>query len=259
MRNVMASNKIMKECETLLGGSLTEQCAKNPSLPMCAFMVNGTDCSNPQVASTNVICQCRVNPSLPACQQQKLGDTTTGLANYSVPGLGVGGADGLGNAKALGSFGGPGDGFGGGGVGLGSEGKPDQGDGRSLVRGSAGNAKVGEGNGNKPPGRDPGGGGGGSSLNTKTIAGWGYAGGGSGGGGGGSGSGSQSYDQNGNRYGQNGNSPNVDLRQFMPGGQRDPSRGLAGISGPDGITGPNSNIWQKINVRYYAVSPSLLP
>jgi hypothetical protein len=51
----------------------------------------------------------------------------------------------------------------------------------------------------------------------------------------------------------------VDLKQFLPGGQMDPSRGLAGAAGPDGITGPNSDIWKKIKMRYYSVTPSLLP
>lgn len=50
-----------------------------------------------------------------------------------------------------------------------------------------------------------------------------------------------------------------DLRQFLPGGQLDPRRGLAGASGPDGITGPNSNIWEKIQNRYQVVRPTLIP
>ena len=51
-----------------------------------------------------------------------------------------------------------------------------------------------------------------------------------------------------------------DLRQFLPGGAIGPqSRGLAGVSGPDGITGPNSDIWQKIQNRYKVIQPSLIP
>jgi hypothetical protein len=34
---------------------------------------------------------------------------------------------------------------------------------------------------------------------------------------------------------------------------------VAGSSGPDGITGPHSNIWQKVNNRYRTVVPTLLP
>ena len=54
-----------------------------------------------------------------------------------------------------------------------------------------------------------------------------------------------------------------DLRQFLPGGngfQR--GRGIAGSSeiiGTDGITGPHSNIWQKIRNRYMSVKDSLQP
>ena len=51
-----------------------------------------------------------------------------------------------------------------------------------------------------------------------------------------------------------------DLSKFLPGGQYDPKlRGLAGSGGPDGITGPHSNIWQKIQNRYRVMSPTLLP
>jgi hypothetical protein len=46
----------------------------------------------------------------------------------------------------------------------------------------------------------------------------------------------------------------------LPGGKFDPrARGIAGISGPDGITGPHSNIWQKIQNRYQAEKPKLIP
>jgi hypothetical protein len=51
----------------------------------------------------------------------------------------------------------------------------------------------------------------------------------------------------------------VDLKKFLPGGQMDPARGIAGISGPDGITGPNSNLWEKVNIRYQEFSANLLP
>lgn len=51
-----------------------------------------------------------------------------------------------------------------------------------------------------------------------------------------------------------------DLRQFLPGGKFDPKfRGLAGTAGPDGITGPHSDIWKKIKNRYQAQSTSLIP
>lgn len=51
----------------------------------------------------------------------------------------------------------------------------------------------------------------------------------------------------------------TDLRQFLPGGKFDPQRGLAGAAGPDGITGPHSNIWEKVQNRYKVLSPTLMP
>jgi hypothetical protein len=72
-----------------------------------------------------------------------------------------------------------------------------------------------------------------------------------------SGSGGSGYQSSG---GSNGNQKMaVDLKQFLPGGKQDPSRSLAGISGPDGITGPNSDIWLKVNTRYRSVGPSMKP
>ncbi|XGC81325.1 hypothetical protein ACES2L_02360 [Bdellovibrio bacteriovorus] len=56
------------------------------------------------------------------------------------------------------------------------------------------------------------------------------------------------------------NAKDANLRQFLPGGKYDPRlRGIAGAQGVDGITGPNSDIWQKIQNRYRVVSPSLHP
>jgi hypothetical protein len=43
----------------------------------------------------------------------------------------------------------------------------------------------------------------------------------------------------------------VNLQQFMPGGANDPKRAIAGVVGPDGITGPNTNIFRKVNGRYF--------
>lgn len=53
-----------------------------------------------------------------------------------------------------------------------------------------------------------------------------------------------------------------DLRQFLPGGLKDPTRhrGIAGqFVGLDGMTGPHSDIWKKINNRYQYKRASLLP
>lgn len=69
-------------------------------------------------------------------------------------------------------------------------------------------------------------------------------------------------DSNGNPISGSGNvgANSVDLTQFLPNGKLDPQRrGLAGVSGPDGITGPNTDIWQKVNIRYNAVRFNMLP
>jgi hypothetical protein len=34
---------------------------------------------------------------------------------------------------------------------------------------------------------------------------------------------------------------------------------MAGIIGPDGMTGPNSDLWKKIRVRYSEKSVEMLP
>ncbi|GIL16686.1 MAG: hypothetical protein BroJett040_04370 [Oligoflexia bacterium] len=57
--------------------------------------------------------------------------------------------------------------------------------------------------------------------------------------------------------GPNGQQP--DWRKFLPGGQYDPRRGIAGVTGPDGITGPATNLFDKVHNRYGAVGHSLKP
>jgi hypothetical protein len=50
----------------------------------------------------------------------------------------------------------------------------------------------------------------------------------------------------------------LDLKAYLPGGSRDPNRGLAGQGGPDGITAANGmSIWQKANRRYNIIRPQM--
>lgn len=247
----MAMEETMKNCSLLTGNSFIEECKKNPAYsPLCSLGGN-TDCSNPSVAASNLVCKCRANPALPDCGG-RLG-SGGGIATNRTD-LGSTSGDGA----DAGNFGGPGGGFDGmpGDIAGGSN-EPQDG---SLNRGGAGKAGIGESAGTGGRGGGAGGaaGAGGSGLNAKIIGGYGY-----GGAAGGGGSGGGGY-QPGNAAagGRNGAGPNdqrVDLRQFLPGGAKDPSRGLAGISGPDGITGPNSDIWKKINTRYAAKTGTLLP
>lgn len=248
----MQMDQAMKNCSLLTGNSFMEQCRKDPtSSPLCT-VGGATDCSNPQVAMTNMVCKCRANPGLAECGGTM--GTGGGTANRTDYGSGSDTTSG-----ALGNFGGA---DGGGDSGMindiaGGENKNPDG---SLNRGGAGKASIGEsgGTGGRGGGQ-AGAAGGGSGLNAKIIGGYGFGGAAGGGyqGGGGSQQGGGGYNNGNPAAGQNGQ--RVDLRQFLPGGRMDPSRGLAGISGPDGITGPNSDIWKKINTRYSAQSNSLLP
>lgn len=249
----MQMDQAMKNCSLLTGNSFMEQCRKDPtSSPLCT-VGGATDCSNPQVAMTNMVCKCRANPGLAECGGTM--GTGGGTANRTDYGSGSDTTSG-----ALGNFGGA---DGGGDSGMindiaGGENKNPDG---SLNRGGAGKASIGEsgGTGNRGGGQAGAAAGGGSGLNAKIIGGYGFGGAAGGGyqGGGGSQQGGGGYNNGNPAAGQNGQ--RVDLRQFLPGGRMDPSRGLAGISGPDGITGPNSDIWKKINTRYSAQSNSLLP
>lgn len=51
----------------------------------------------------------------------------------------------------------------------------------------------------------------------------------------------------------------ANLEKFLPGGLRDPKKFKYGAEGEDGISGPHTDIWLKIQNRYRAVSPSLIP
>ncbi|MDG0817019.1 hypothetical protein [Bdellovibrio svalbardensis] len=228
---------------------LPEMCKTNPNLAGCTAS-GPVDCSKPEMAS-NKVCVCSKNPNDPSC--------VSGQSNHASTGI-----NGIETAVRTGNS--AGDGFGGGdnfglpeipqgvvnksGAEAGVDGK--QGAGANL--GSAGGDGGGAGG--------KGGAGGANQDPTGVNAGfYGGGGGGSGGGygGGGSGDGSDGRGGYGGYAGKAGpGGPN--LRQFLPGGQFDPrSRGLAGASGPDGITGPHSNIWQKIQNRYQVVAPSLMP
>lgn len=225
---------------------MTAFCQANPGYAMCKG-ISSTNCADPQVAATNMICFCNKSPNDSRCPTAG-GNYASNFNKTDTSGL-----DGTG--ENLGDFGGPGGGFG---DGLPSDlnaaaGKDER---AALDKGGSGRGGLDVGSGGTGGQQNGKGGGGGSGLNTKTIAGYGY-----GGNGGGSygGSGTSNSNRVQNRYGIRGGNSKVDLRKFLPGGQLDPKRALAGETGPDGITGPHSNIWAKVRVRYYSVAPTLLP
>ncbi|MBO9665305.1 MAG: hypothetical protein J7501_00640 [Bdellovibrio sp.] len=236
--------------------TLVAICEKNPSLAGCTNTI--ADCKNPSMA-TNKVCVCANNPNDPQClgtssstvadggslntgnmdmSSRKTGDTS-GVDNL----LGdIPDTPGIQQGKLNGGAGAPG-----------VDGK--QGQGVAFGSGDSSHGSSG-GRSGKADGAEEGGAG--HQVNSGYYGG----GGGSGGGWGGSGDGEGGRGEGGlwsrisdKLSGKSG----PDLRQFLPGGANDPRRGIAGASGPDGITGPHSNIWQKIQNRYQVVSPSLIP
>lgn len=246
------------QCAELSKGTTTapvpEFCKANPTYAGCNPAAP-VDCSNPQMATTNKVCVCSVNPNDPMCSnsQKVAGDgTNTSLINSSSRVATAGGAEEItGDLPGLPSIAHgklPGGGSG------------DSVDGQQGVGSPVGGSGSGSGG---LAGKNTGAGEGATAANAEGVLGGTYGGGGGsyrGMGVGGSGEGG------GSARGVAANTPGVpgqggpDLRQFLPGGKYDPrSRGIAGASGPDGITGPHSNIWQKIQNRYQVVRPSLMP
>lgn len=251
MQNFLATSANASKCSQLTdgtGGNMPAFCAANPTSPACLAVV---DCKNPVMAG-NKVCICAANPAAPECLtgrsenssnfhgaiagsdqydfSSRLGnnsssDFSTDVPN--IPSIAMGERAGDSSASLDGKQGGGGLGGGGG---AGGGGMPGSG------------------------GED----GGGSSLSKDINGGFYGGGGGFGSGGGGSYSGSRNTAGDLTGPGRSGTPKTPDLRKFLPSGQFDPRRG-AGMGGLDGITGPHTNIWQKIQNRYQVMKPSLLP
>lgn len=238
------------QCASLTAGdsTLPEICKTNPTLPGCTS-TGPVDCSNPAMAG-NKVCICSKNPTDPSCLSQSsagtnvVGGTTDSASRLATSG---GGSDILGDLPGLppiahGKLGSSGggeavDGKQGGGAGI-----------SSMGGGSGGGGAGGEGGAGAAP-----------EDGVQVTAGFYGAGGGAMGGYGGGAGGARGLA--GGAPGAPGVKPNgqPDLTKFLPGGQFDPKRGVSGMTGSDGITGPHSNIWQKIQNRYRVMSPTLLP
>jgi hypothetical protein len=247
---LMGSLAQANACKNQAQNPMDEWCRQNVGSPLCGNGDGGAvaDCSNPQFAASNQVCICQANPFDPRCGGG-MGSGSGGGPSLGSNGDrgGAPGADG-----SLGLF----DGGAGGGIGAGVP--PVQGNNNSLApngKGSSGgvSGRPGDTGGSAAGGGKAGAGGG---FNTKIIGG--YGGGGRGGGGffGGGGSGGAGGGAAGVSAGA---SSTVDLTKFLPGGAKDPKRGMAGIIGPDGMTGPNSDLWKKIRVRYSEKSVEMLP
>ncbi len=255
MQNLMTTLGQANKCSNSVNGTgvlIPEICKTNPTMPGCSNLGN-IDCSRPELASDKV-CVCSRNPNNPICM--------SGNNAGSILPPGGGPSDPYKDKGKIGS-----DAFSGGDLnGLPDivPGKVSSGSNDPAIDGRQGKGAMLGGEDAKSAAAAGGGHGGGEKETdpTKVNAGF-YSGGGGGSFGGGSGG------AGGGAYGGydsgNGKMPNGDpnLRQFLPGGAFDPrSRGLAGASGGgglDGITGPNTDIWRKIQNRYNVVSPTLMP
>lgn len=232
-------------------------CKANPNYPSCQTAAN-VDCNNPELAATNKVCVCAKNPTDPMCFNQ---DKASGSGNMlaggnidsssrqtassnegsdfgdipSLPSIAQGEMPDSGPGEAI-------DGRQGNGAGVG---------GFSTSSGSAMSS------GSDERGKN-------NAAENPALEGGGFYGGGSGGK---FGSYAGSEEGGSGRQGTPGapGTPHAangqpDLRQFLPGGKFDPrGHGFAGSSGPDGITGPASDIWQKIQNRYRVLSHTLMP
>lgn len=228
-------------------------CQMNPTYPGCGNP-SAANCADPAQAATNKICICSLMPRDPQCMP---GESSSSASNSMMA---------LDSSSRLPSQ--AGDSFSPdlpkvdvdpAGMRPNSSGSAEGIDGR---QGGApvGNANVGSGL--NPPGRA-----GASAGDAPPGAGGagGFFGGGSGGGSGKGFASANGYVP-GARNGAGGNPTtavapgNPDLRQFLPGGISDPRfRGLAGGVGQDGITGPHTNIWQKVQNRYRLLQNTLYP
>ncbi|WP_168196350.1 hypothetical protein [Bdellovibrio sp. NC01] len=227
-----------------------ELCAANPNLAGCTA-AGTVDCTKPELANTNKVCICAKSPNDPQCMSgQSAGNSTSLASTGSISGSRTASNSDLGTDGDM--FGLP---------------QIDQ----APVNRTPGDAIEGKQGAGAPLGSDGGGsgsggaggrgGGGGKSTDPIQVTAGFYSGGGGGGGwGGGSGGAGEKNPQGmGGLAAKAGVPGGPNLRQFLPGGTFDPRRGVAGASGPDGITGPNSNIWMKIQNRYQVVGPSLMP
>ncbi|MEN0059391.1 MAG: hypothetical protein AAGB31_11200 [Bdellovibrio sp.] len=238
------------QCAALTAGDLMSQiCAANPTAAGCSGVATA-DCSNATTAATNKVC-CSIYPNNAICVSAQNVTSTVGTGSPSdfsgrlgsssstedlagdlpaLPGLQQGKLNSSGEGQSVDGRQGSGNPLGGGGGAGGTNPAAPKGGGESASGGVAVTGGFY-------------GGGGARFLGNSN------AGGGTGSGGGAGGGGTTAT----------AGSSGVDLRQFLPGGQYAPQRGLAGTTGQDGITGPHSNIWQKIQNRYRVMAPSLLP
>jgi hypothetical protein len=235
VQNTMSTIVGAQNCAAALGIDTLLYCKQNPLAIGCS--VASTDCSNATIAASSPVCICAKNPNDPSCMPAMKAADNNNFAGINSAGTSGGAA----------------------GAGTGIDGGLDNADwqggawkkSNDLAEdpgGNKGGRPVDQGSGSSGSGANPAAAAAESKAANVNNGFRGGAGGGSGGGyngGGGNGNGG------GNAALQAASAGGPDLRKFLPGGSMDPkARGIAGISGPDGITGPHTNIWQKIQNRY---------
>lgn len=234
-----------KQCEEMTAAAVPDFCKSNPSAPGCKATSN--DCSDPANASSTV-CICQSNPMDPVCGGLKKPGVNLGGSPNGGSGLGGGSGDtGFdGNFSSEASSLNVGES-----APASTEGEKGGGAGASFGGGGSGGGGM-AGEGDFASEEDP----------TMVNSGF-YGAAGAGGGGAfgdsGYGAGGGAYSENSDIYdGTKGGVP--DLRQFLPNGSPNPdyAGSMAGMGGPDGITGPHTNIWLKINNRYKEKEDTLL-
>jgi hypothetical protein len=244
INNTMGTLQGAQNCAKQTDPAFTAYCASNPTAIGCSA-AEATDCTNPSIAASNPICICKNNPRSASCtgaSAKAMGDGSGSINSASTSSTAGGiptGSPGSDNLMNDASWAGNPDLKASRGA---SEEVGGKKGGRPLMDGAAGSADGG----------DKARGGGASGQGIAVNAG--FRGGGGGGGGG--------WGSPGSDNGRGGYVPPTaaqaramgpNLRDFLPGGGLDPksaNRGLAGISGPDGITGPHSDIWKKVQNRY---------
>jgi hypothetical protein len=249
IQNTVGTVAGAQQCANDTTSELYDYCKGNPSGVGCS--TEATDCSNPSIAASNPICICKANPSASACGGVAMKADGGGFDTYdsaSLGGVAPGSSGSLDSGGILGDDSWAGN----------PNAKTDNSRAED-VGGSKGGRPLNEGGGGGGSGgKDSGGGPGGSATGVAVNAGF-RGGGGGGGSFGDGGSGQGTWVAEGQAPGATTNG-NPDLRNFLPGGKFDPkTRGLAGLSGPDGITGPHTDIWKKIQNRYQVKQPTLMP
>ncbi len=250
IQNLLQTAIQAQNCASLTSGTTaatTDFCKANPSLAGCSS--TKVDCSSAEMA-TNKVCICSKNQNDPSCISATSATEQASSAPTATRTTSSASADTLGDLYGTPEI---------------SQASLNKSAAESAVDGKQGSGTSFSSGGDfgsaDPRGRDKNSS---SASDSGTVVGSGFYGssGGSSGGSGGSSSSSISTD---NLYvGKNISASeakkSMDLRKFLPGGPLAPqAQGLAGSSGVDGITGPNSDIWQKVKNRYQVVTPSLMP